>query len=218
MYKSIYTIFKYLFYYDYWMSLMLNAYVCTMQKLYRELKALNKFLLFFSNVRNSRRESTFTSVGRWIWMARENGWVGNVTVYVWQWHSHGPNIYKDTKPMSFYWCLIEFINWRYSQSCWYFRPLLWTSAILTFSLVHHPPPLPCVNKDGVCIYTVYNRGWEDRVVWRTSIVIHCVFDQFPNLQNCFTIPNKTLAGEGTQTEKHLPPSPFTFKFLRKADI
>jgi hypothetical protein len=22
-----------------------------------------------------------------------------------------------------YWCLIEFIDWRYSQSCWYFRPL-----------------------------------------------------------------------------------------------
>jgi hypothetical protein len=46
-----------------------------------------------------------------------------------------------------YWCLIEFIDWRYSQSCWYFRPLLWTSAPLTFSLVHLPPsPLPCVNK------------------------------------------------------------------------
>ncbi len=25
---------------------------------------------------------------------------------------------------SLYWCLIEFIDWRYSQSCWYFRPLL----------------------------------------------------------------------------------------------
>ncbi len=37
------------------------------------------------------------------------------------------------------WCLIEFIGWRYSQSCWYFRPPLWTSAPLTFSLVHLPP-------------------------------------------------------------------------------
>ncbi len=27
-----------------------------------------------------------------------------------------------------YWCLIKFIDWRYSQSCWYFRPLLWTVA------------------------------------------------------------------------------------------
>ncbi len=31
-----------------------------------------------------------------------------------------------------YWCLIEFIDWRYSQSYWYFRPRLWTSAPLTF--------------------------------------------------------------------------------------
>jgi hypothetical protein len=23
-----------------------------------------------------------------------------------------------------YWCLIEFMDWRYSQSCWYFRPAL----------------------------------------------------------------------------------------------
>jgi hypothetical protein len=44
-----------------------------------------------------------------------------------------------------YLCLIEFIDfidWRYSQSCWYFRPLLWTSTSLTFSLVHLPPHSP----------------------------------------------------------------------------
>ena len=40
-----------------------------------------------------------------------------------------------------YCCLIEFIDWRNSQSCWYCRPLLWTSAPLTFSLVDLPPPL-----------------------------------------------------------------------------
>ncbi len=39
------------------------------------------------------------------------------------------------------WCLIEFTDWRYSQSCWYFRPLLRTSAPLALSPVH-----PCVNK------------------------------------------------------------------------
>ncbi len=31
-----------------------------------------------------------------------------------------------------YWCFIEFIDWRYSHSCWYFWPLLWTSAPLAF--------------------------------------------------------------------------------------
>ncbi len=29
-----------------------------------------------------------------------------------------------------FWCLIVFIDWRYNQSCWYFRPLLWTVAPL----------------------------------------------------------------------------------------
>jgi hypothetical protein len=29
--------------------------------------------------------------------------------------------YKDTKTKCrVYWCLIEFIDWRYSQSCWHF--------------------------------------------------------------------------------------------------
>ncbi len=51
-----------------------------------------------------------------------------------------------------YWFLIEFIDWRYSQSCWYFQPLLWTVAPL--SSLWPPPPtgrplskvLPCPNK------------------------------------------------------------------------
>ncbi len=38
---------------------------------------------------------------------------------------HRPNTYKDTKPKCrLFWCLIEFIDWRCSQSCWYFRTLL----------------------------------------------------------------------------------------------
>ncbi len=56
-----------------------------------------------------------------------------------------------------YWCLIGFIDWRYSQSCWYyyFRPLLWTSASLTFSLFEPlPPPPPVWVSTEVCIYTV----------------------------------------------------------------
>ncbi len=45
-------------------------------------------------------------------------------------------------------------------------------------------------------------------MWRASTgVIHCVFDQIPNLQNCFTTPNRNLGGQGPQTDKHLPPNP-----------
>ena len=54
-------------------------------------------------------------------------------------------------------CFIEFIDCRYSQSYWYFRPALWTIALVTFSLVSSPPlPLPCVNKYTVQTYTVCN--------------------------------------------------------------
>ncbi len=97
-----------------------------------------------------------------------------------------------------YWCFIEFIDWRNSQSCWYFRPLLWTSTPLTFSLVHLPPP-PRVNKyRGIYLHSVKRWG-GDRVVWRAFKAVythrHCVFDQVPILPNCFTTPNKNLGGE-----------------------
>ncbi len=53
---------------------------------------------------------------------------------------------------------IEFIYWRYSQSCWYFEdPSLCTVAPLTFSLVQLSP-FPCVNKYAVYRYTVYKGG------------------------------------------------------------
>ncbi len=45
-----------------------------------------------------------------------------------------------------YRCLIEFIDWRYSRSCWYFDPAVWTIAPTFFS-VHLPPPLSCGNEE-----------------------------------------------------------------------
>jgi hypothetical protein len=56
-----------------------------------------------------------------------------------------------------YWCLMKLIDWRYSQSCWYFRPLFWTSAPLTFS--RFDLPLPCMSKHrGMYLHSVYQRG------------------------------------------------------------
>ncbi len=46
--------------------------------------------------------------------------------------------------------------------------------------------------------------------------MNCVFDQIPNLQNCFTTLNQKP--RGPHTDKRLPPRPFTGQFLRKADI
>ncbi len=36
------------------------------------------------------------------------------------------------------WCSIEFVDWRYNQSCWYFRPLLSIIALYLLSIL--PPP------------------------------------------------------------------------------
>ena len=50
---------------------------------------------------------------------------------------------KTTNPKShLYWCLIEFIDWRYSRHVGIFDRFVENIAPLTFSLVHHPPPIP----------------------------------------------------------------------------
>ncbi len=75
-------------------------------------------------------------------------------------YPHGLINYKDTKTKCrLYWCSIEFKDWRYVRSCWYFDPALRTNAPLTFSLVHLPP-LPKVKY----IHNTYRqcaagRGW-----------------------------------------------------------
>jgi hypothetical protein len=48
--------------------------------------------------------------------------------------------YKDTRPKCrLYWCLIEFIDWRYSQSCWYF----WPSFVTYCPFCELLPPFSC---------------------------------------------------------------------------
>ncbi len=96
-----------------------------------------------------------------------------------------------------YWCSIECIDLRYSQShCWYFWPSLVNycpSNLLTGSL----PPFLVWISTGVWIFTVCNGGGGDGIgLCGKHGVIHCVFYQIPNLQNCFTTPNKNLGGEG----------------------
>ncbi len=113
-------------------------------------------------------------------------------------HMDQINIKTPNPKCRLYLCFIEFLDWRYSQSCWYFLPLLWTCAPLTFSLVPYPlPPFPVWISSGVQ-YTVCNRRGGDRVVWRAYAgVTDCVFDQIPNIHNCFTTPNINLGGKGT---------------------
>jgi hypothetical protein len=49
---------------------------------------------------------------------------------------------------------VSLLVW-YSQACWYFRPLLWTST--PSNLLTGWPPPPVLISTGVCIYAVCNR-------------------------------------------------------------
>ncbi len=57
-----------------------------------------------------------------------------------------------------YWCLLEFTDWRYSQSCWYFQPLFWTITPQTFSLVHLPPLPPPFPEWKSILYSIQCEG------------------------------------------------------------
>jgi hypothetical protein len=71
------------------------------------------------------------------------------------------------------WCLIEYINWRFStQFCWYCP-----SILISWS---PPPPLP--------------KSQSTSILYRS---LTSVSDQIQNLQNCLTTPNKNLGVEGT---------------------
>ncbi len=122
-----------------------------------------------------------------------------------------------------YWCLNRVYRLEIQSVMlgWYiFSPLLWTSAPLTFSQIHPPPLLPFPEWiiTGECLYTVCNRkGGGDRVMWRASTwVIVCVFDQIPNLQNCFITANKKARrGGGLRQIKTCREVPLLVNFQEK---
>ncbi len=73
-------------------------------------------------------------------------------------NDHRQKNYKKTPDPKcrLYWCLIEFIDWRYSQSCWYFRTALWSIAPLNLlsgklsprSPLHCVKSVQCVRREG----------------------------------------------------------------------
>ncbi len=71
-------------------------------------------------------------------------------------------------------CLLEFIDWRYSQSCWYFRPRFvnyWPSNLLSGS---PPPPCPFhVSKYSVYRQCVAGGGGGGGGCWVLLDTIFC---------------------------------------------
>jgi hypothetical protein len=69
--------------------------------------------------------------------------IGKARVHIFQYRKHGLINYKDTKTKCrLYRCFIEFIDWRYSQSCWYFRPSFLNYCPSNLLSGSPPPPLP----------------------------------------------------------------------------
>jgi hypothetical protein len=102
-------------------------------------------------------------------------------------------------------CLSEFIDWRYSQSCWYFRPCFVNccpSNLLSGS-TQPPSPLHCVWLGG-------GGGWWVLLDRRLTLSIWPDSEPTKLLDHSQTNPRR---GEGPQTDKHLPQSPCTGKFF-----
>jgi hypothetical protein len=68
-------------------------------------------------------------------------------------------------------CFSEFIDWRYSQSCWYVRPSFvnccGVAPLILYLVIS--PPLPCVNKNTVHTYTECTVwGERDMGIWAST--------------------------------------------------
>ncbi len=143
--------------------------------------------------------------------------------------THGRNNYKDTKTKCrLNWGLIEFIDWRYYQSGWYFRPSFVNYCPSNLSLVHLPHPSP-PSLSQITVYkdSVWLGGGEgggslscvgDQILQEFNTLF--MIDQIQNLQNCYLYSpqTKTQEGRGPLTNKHLPQSPLQVNFFRYPDI
>ncbi len=113
--------------------------------------------------------------------------------------SQGLINYKETKTKCrLYWYLIEFIDWRYNQQCWYFWPNFVNYCLYNLLSGSLPPPPPKVKVQ----YILYRQCMDGKgggccVMLETiscrSLTL-CFWRE--NLQNCYTTPNKNLGGEG----------------------
>ncbi len=109
---------------------------------------------------------------------------------------------------SLYWCLIEFIDWIYSQSC--STPLVnkRPSDLLTGS--PPPPPLPVWINTGVCIYTVCGEHLQE--------LYTVYFDQGRNLHTKFLYhpKQKPRRGGGLRQINTCPQVPLQVNFQEKS--
>jgi hypothetical protein len=94
---------------------------------------------------------------------------------------HGLINYKDTETKCrLYWCLVEFIDWRYSQSCWYFR--LSFVNYYPSNLISGSPPTPLpISQSQSTEYTQTVSSCEEVRWWVLSCVEDHILQEFNTL-------------------------------------
>ncbi len=126
--------------------------------------------------------------------------------------------------MSFYWCLIEFIDWGYSQSCWYFRPAFFVLASRSPLLPRGSAFTTCTNK----VKARHRHRWDSNS-WSPVAppTLSLVSSPFPlPCSNKYTVHTYTMCKGGgglgvwghrrvggLRLNIYLPQSPFTGQFF-----
>ncbi len=97
---------------------------------------------------------------------------------------HGLINYKDTKTKCrLYWRLIQFIDWRKSQSCWYFRNSFMNYCPTNFLSCSPPPSLP--PSQSQVQYVLCTQLYRQCGCMGGGGVLSCVGDHI--LQKCNTL-------------------------------
>ncbi len=132
---------------------------------------------------------------------------------------HGLFSCKDTKTKCrLYVCLIEFIDWRYSQSCWYFLPSFVNYCVPLYSnlLSGSPPPLPPSQSKR---QRVAGKGcWVvlETICFRSLPL--CFRPDSESTKLLFHPKHKLKRGGGLRQINTMPQSPYTGKLFLYNDI
>ncbi len=116
--------------------------------------------------------------------------------------------YKGTKTKChFYWYLIEYIEWRHSQLCWYFWPSF-VSYCPSNLLSGSPPPSPlCKVKNSTVHILQTVCGWEGMRGMLSCVEDHILQEfltRFRTYKIYLSPQTKIYEGRGPQTDKHRP--------------
>ncbi len=111
--------------------------------------------------------------------------------------------------------LSEFIDWIYSQSCWYFRPSFVNCCLSNLlSGSNLPPPPQHVSNYSIYRQCVVRGCWVLlETIFCRSLTL-CIWPDSEPTKLLHHPKQKPSGGGGPQTDKHLPQSPLQINCFR----